>query len=652
MLAACVIEASDNDDTTGALSLAFTEEIAGSGLLQGCATGEISPSGDVDYWRIEAVAGDQLTVHIRATSSLDTYLELRNSADGYLTANDDGGPGYDSLISNYLINSSGTYYLRVNGYRSSTGTYRAEVDIGRSVDLENDSNSQNDTLGGATPISLSPLGTTLEGDIAGNLFTAADQDVYDLGFRNGGNTVNLTIATEIGSTLSAMAEVIDSSGTSVLSVDGDGDDSTFEGTLPSSGRYFARVTGDAGGRYLLQTQILDTIEPSIVSLSGLPAENETTDQPTIEFTLGFDEPLAINSVASANFDLVSSGPDGQFDTLDDVSYDLQISPAYTGGTSVSLLVTDGPLDRGDYRLTVASSVTDVVGNPLDGNGDGTGGDALVRHFTIDFPDVYQLESGANGSLAEATAVPLTEELAGSGLAIGRGLGAIDPAGDQDWWSFEAQAGDRIAVAVDRFGDHQALDSEIYLYDSTGNYLASERDAGPGASSYYSHYQVDEDGTYYVRVFGDSTSNEGTYQLRIERARGIDLESDGSYNNDSIANADPITLTASGTIQVGTVAGTLMGPEGANIDEDVYALGTFSAGNQVELDIRTPSADGISAIVRLLDAAGNVIPDVDGDLTDGHFLATLTQGGAYFAEVTRVYQYQGHRYYVGSHRSWQ
>ena len=64
--------------------------------------------------------------------------------------------------------------------------------------------------------------------------------------------------------------------------------------------------------------------------------------------------------------------------------------------------------------------------------------------------------------------------------------------------------------------------------------------GPGNHAYISHYEITADGTYYVRVsrWGGSTDN---YQLRVERARGIDLESDAHYDNDTLANADPITF---------------------------------------------------------------------------------------------------------------
>ena len=52
---------------------------------------------------------------------------------------------------------------------------------------------------------------------------------------------------------------------------------------------------------------------------------------------------------------------------------------------VQLIVTDGPLKDGQYRFTMSATVTDVVGNTLDGNGDAAGGDSFVQTFNVDLP---------------------------------------------------------------------------------------------------------------------------------------------------------------------------------------------------------------------------------------------------------------------------
>ena len=328
-----------------------------------------------------------------------------------------------------------------------------------------------------------------------------------------------------------------------------------------------------------------------------------------------------------------------------------VSPAYTSGTIVSLEIANGPLDEGDYQLTVTASLVDVVGNPLDGDGNGTGGDNFVRLFSVDFADVYQFEGRANDEQAIATPLKLTEDPGGSGFSIGRGIGSVDPSGDTDWWSFEAIAGDFISISVDSVGN-QSFDSEINLWDSTGGYITGDRDSGPDQGSYVSRYEVPADGTYSIEVLADSFAAQGNYQLRVESARGIDLEFDRFYYNNSTANADPITLKASGVSQVGAVGGTLMAREGTTFDLDYFSIGSFSAGNTIELDLRLPSTSSITmGRLRLLDADSNPIADEDGNPNDAHFLATLTADGAYFAEVSAAHIYEGHLYIPGTPRNW-
>jgi large repetitive protein len=77
----------------------------------------------------------------------------------------------------------------------------------------------------------------------------------------------------------------------------------------------------------------------------------------------------------------AAGADGTFDTADDLVYDPRAT--YDGGTGVSVTIADGPLPPGEYRLRITDSVTDLVGNPLDGDRDGVPGGDFDQFFTID-----------------------------------------------------------------------------------------------------------------------------------------------------------------------------------------------------------------------------------------------------------------------------
>ena len=73
-------------------------------------------------------------------STLDSYVELRNSADGTLAADSSSGPGSDAFISHFVIDISGNYFARVRSQSGSTGTgtYQLRVDLAREINHESD----------------------------------------------------------------------------------------------------------------------------------------------------------------------------------------------------------------------------------------------------------------------------------------------------------------------------------------------------------------------------------------------------------------------------------------------------------------------------------------------------------------------------------
>ena len=105
-----------------------------------------------------------------------------------------------------------------------------------------------------------------------------------------------------------------------------------------------------------------------------------------QITLTFSE--AINSIdarAAGNFVITGAGRDGVFGTADDLL--LTAVPRYVAGArDVSLDLAQGFPEAGIYRLTVfgsvSTSVHDLSGLRLDGNGDGAPGGDYVRTFTV------------------------------------------------------------------------------------------------------------------------------------------------------------------------------------------------------------------------------------------------------------------------------
>lgn len=125
--------------------------------------------------------------------------------------------------------------------------------------------------------------------------------------------------------------------------------------------------------------------PKFRGVLGLPAEggNSVTSptQVRVQFFNVLDAATANNM---ANWTLIGAGNDDAFGTADDVSVPLSLtgnSLTYKVGTNEFLFNIGGTLTSGLWRFS-ASNLTDPFGTALDGNGDGTGGDAFRRTFSI------------------------------------------------------------------------------------------------------------------------------------------------------------------------------------------------------------------------------------------------------------------------------
>ena len=336
----------------------------------------------------------------------------------------------------------------------------------------------------------------------------------------------------------------------------------------------------------------------IDSISGIPVGGGTIGLVTNPIVLNFSEDLQTTGVnAVSTYVLRSAGADDQFDTGDDVLYTLTASG---GSRSVSVRVTDGPLQPGRYQLTAqASGLIDRVGNPLDGDGDGAGGDDLVRTFAVAIPAGQVLESRSNDSIPAATPLPLAEDPAGSGFLTSLiAVGALDPANDNDYWSFAARQGDRLVVDAERTSG--GISPRFYVYNAAGQILVNGDSYGSFGSppkSTAAAYAIPADGTYYVRM--GNQGGTGSYQFRVDLGRSVQLEPyDFGQANNSTGAASALAYAAGAPGHLAaSVAGSLYSGEGL----DYYALGRLDPGNRVDVASRTISVSGLTYKVQVVGA---------------------------------------------------
>ncbi len=101
-----------------------TTGTAASLVVGGTVNGNLDVSGDHDFYAINLVAGQTYIFRTAptATNTTDTILTLRNAGGTQLATNDDAGEFAYSAI-RYTATASGTYYLDVSGFNTSTGEF-------------------------------------------------------------------------------------------------------------------------------------------------------------------------------------------------------------------------------------------------------------------------------------------------------------------------------------------------------------------------------------------------------------------------------------------------------------------------------------------------------------------------------------------------
>ena len=183
----------------------------------------------------------------------------------------------------------------------------------------------------------------------------------------------------------------------------------------------------------------------------------------------------------------------------------------------------------------------------------------------------------NDSFAEAREINVNGKLSG----------AINPAGDIDYFSFEGTEGDWIAITTELVRSNQTsnLDTVVTLYDSSMEQLARNDDDIAGINSDSEIiYHVAATGTYFLKVEDFSTTrddreNEGgagfRYLVKVDRfvTENNDFVTVDEERGNDAASANDFSFFTGGNRPVGYALGTLTD----SADVDVYRF-TIPAGD--------------------------------------------------------------------------
>lgn len=549
--------------------------------------GEISPAGDLDWFRVRVERGQRYTFTLNGTpdaegAALDPMLGIYDAQGTQLAFNDDAD-GLNSQV-NFTPSASGDIFVEARAFSDQdTGRYvlSAAAAPAPADDAGNDASTRR----------RASIGRAMNGAIE----YEGDVDWYRLRARTGQRyTITLTGGEGEDALGDPLLRVLDREGAELASNDDSGGtfNSSLEFTPRTSGDVFleARGYGDRhSGAYTLN-----------VSAVRLPTDSISADRST-------RGRLALGQSVAGSLDFV-----GDADW-----YRVRLTAGET------------------YRLGLASSGEASLSDPFlkvlgpDGNElafDDDGGDGLNSYleFTAAATGTYFVEAGAFagedeggytlGALAGGIPADASTDAAVSAEGDYRD-GVLDPAGDRDWYKLELAEGQAVRISLEssQTGDPLA-DPYLVLYGPDGAEVARDDDGGSGLNAFI-EYQAPAAGAYFVETRGFGDDATGRYMLSIV----------GGEIGQSVDAADHITPGPEGRSSI----------IGSPDDADWFAV-EMVEGRPYRFSVQSADADGLAdPYLTLYDSQGNeVAADDDGGAGLNARIDFVTAtGGSYFAAVS-------------------
>jgi hypothetical protein len=582
---------SDNSSTTGRVTLGQT------------ITGELSPAGDKDWYRLSVRTGQLYHISLSATQhgdgALDTLVRVVDANGHELARNDDdqrhpprqgeGAEGGDSADAPANLNSyleytpaqNGTVFVEARGFSDDAiGGYTLNVT--------------------ATPLPPDPASASVNTHarinvgqtLSAALDYAGDKDWYRAELI-GGHSYRIELNSGQGEkgVSDTLLNVYDAHGVKIATDDDDGDglNSYLEFTPTETGVYYLEARGftdDATGTYTLALKDGDipadtTTDASLSadgdSRSGVLSPAGDRDWYRVHLNQGQSMRVELNGGEAEGMlndpFLTLYGPDGKEISHDDDS----------GEGLNSWLEFIAPA-AGDYYLEAKGFGEDATGK-----------------YTI------TLLAGEIPGVADG-AEPLNVG------AEGR-TSVIAPAGDKDWFSIDLVEGRPYRFNV-KTGDTNGLaDPVLTIFDQNGNQVAQDDDGGTGNNAYLNFVST-KGGTYYAQVSSFDEHGTGSYTINV-----MDTDVPGNINTDETLAADDGDDRTSAIETPG--------------DLDDYSV-QLTGGQRYVIDVNGVGDNPLrDPFLRVLNSEGEEITSDDdsGPGNDSHLVFTPQSTGTFFLQAS-------------------
>jgi hypothetical protein len=576
----------------------FQGDVSTTGVVTvgGRVTGQLESAGDWDWFRVDFTAGQIYAFDLKGTGSgggtlVNPLLRLLDGASAVLSS------AYGSSVEDarliYSVANSGAYFLSIQDYFSTTGTYTLAASV----------IGDDDQIGGIDTTGTVAVGGSTSGDIQ----FSGDWDWFRIeliagriyaielkGVDSGGGSLQNPSLWLLDSTSVHLASDRDS---------GTGADARMVYSANNSGTHFISAAGDssATGTYTLTLTDLGVDDhlggsdtTSTLPLDGTAAGN-------IQFS-GDRDGFRVDLTAGKIYSFDMRGVDSGSGTLP-IPYLQLLDP-----TSTELATDVGSGVGNDARLSYSVA------------SDGT-------YFLVGLG----LTSSTGTYTVAATEVGVDDHLGASNTSSvlepgGMATGNIQFTGDQDWFRVDLTAGHFYVLdmkGVDT-GGGSLTRPYLILRNNAMTVVASDMESGTGSDARLSHYSAGTE-TYYLAATG-VFSTTGTYTLVATDLGADDYASDTSTTGNL------------------TLGGSITGSIQAAGDQDWFRI-DLTAGRLYTFDLKGVYSNGgtlINPTLQLRDSTGTAFLASDDDSGTGldARLNYVASTSGYFYLLVDGFNYNG------------
>jgi hypothetical protein len=296
----------------------------------------------------------------------------------------------------------------------------------------------------------------------------------------------------------------------------------------------------------------------------------------------------------------------------------QFRAAVTAGMPYLLEVTNlgGPIGRTfDAQLVLNVSFTAAAGGE-------SLTDMLKAQDDLSAQADSVQENESNNSISSANSITPNVTV----------IGTLDPAGDSDFFGFNATQGQQLTIDINAqsISPASGIDTVVTLFDSSGRQVA-ENDDGPGSTlDSFLQFTIPTTGRYFFRVrdFSARGGRNFNYQAVVKL-------SGGGGGGNTVNEAEPNNAITQANLIVPNV--TVAGVLSQNGDADFFAFDA-TQGQRLTVDVDAQSLTPKSSAdpeITLFDSNGRQIAENEDESSsnrDPLLQFTLPSAGRYFFRI--------------------